>query len=387
LQPAYAKRLQQSMTSDSTIHIATVQDLAAKSVTTQNVMNTWTWTASHITDMAVGISDEYDWDAASVVVDNATGRRASMQAAFPDSSKDFHHAVQFGRHTLDWLSHNLPGVPYPFPKMTDFQGFADMEYPMMINDSHEDDLQFAEFVEDHEIAHTYFPFYMGINETRYGFMDEGWATTFELLLGTTEVGREKAETLYKSFRINDWIHDPSTGEDLPIITPGTELRDGLGNNEYGKPSLSYFALKDMLGEPLFKKALQTYMANWHGKHPIPWDYFDSMNAGSGRNLDWFFKNWFFTNNYIDLAVTKGEKDGNGYKFYIDNIGGFAIPFDVIATYSDGSTETFHQTPAIWEKNQAAVVVSVKTSKTIKSAKVDGGIFMDADESNNSWTAK
>jgi hypothetical protein len=387
LQPTYLKRLQQSMTSDSTIHIATAQDLAAKNVTTQKGMNTWTWTASHITDMAVGISDAYDWDAASVVVDKATGRRASMQAAFPDSSKDFHHAVQFGRHTLDWLSNNLPGVPYPFPKMTAFQGFADMEYPMMINDSHQDDLQFAEFVEDHEIAHTYFPFYMGINETRYGFMDEGWATTFELLLGTSEVGKEKAEKNYKDFRINEWIHDPATGEDLPIITPGTELREGLGNNEYGKPSLSYFALKDLLGETLFKKALQTYMANWHGKHPIPWDYFNSMSAGSGRNLNWFFNNWFFTHNYIDLAVSKVEKEANGYKFYIDNIGGFAIPFDVIVTYTDGSTEAFHQTPAVWEKNQAATVISIKTAKAVKSAKIDGGIFMDADESNNTWAGK
>ncbi len=26
----------------------------------------------------------------------------------------------------------------------------------------------------------------GINETRYGFMDEGWATTFELLIGRSQ---------------------------------------------------------------------------------------------------------------------------------------------------------------------------------------------------------
>jgi hypothetical protein len=387
LQPEYLKRLNKSFTSDSTIHIATAEDLAAKNITAQNDMNTWTWTANHITDMAIGISDHYDWDAASVVVDDAAHRRVSMQAAFTDTSKDFHRAVQFGRHTLDWLSHNLPGVPYPFPKMTAFEGFADMEYPMMVNDSHETDMQLAEFVQDHEIAHTYFPFYMGINETRYGFMDEGWATTFELLLGTSEVGKEKAEVLYKDFRINGWIHSAATGEDLPIITPGTEQREGLGDNEYGKPSLSYFALKDMLGEDLFKKALQFYMANWHGKHPIPWDYFNAMSTGSGRNLNWFFNNWFFTHNYIDLALAQGTKNANGYTFTITNIGGFAAPFDIVVTYADGTTESFHQTPAVWEQNQATTAVSVKTTKAVKSAKIDGGIFMDADESNNSWTAQ
>lgn len=387
LQPEYAKRLKESFTSDSTIHIATPEDLGKKDVTAQNATNTWVWKADNITDMAVGISDHYDWDAASVLVDDATGRRASMQAAFADKSADFHHSVQFGRYALGWLSHNWPGVPYPFPKMTAFQGFADMEYPMMVNDSHTGSLRFAELVQDHEIAHTYFPFYMGINESRYAFMDEGWATTFELLIGTSEVGKEKADAFYKQFRVNRWIHDPSTAEDLPVITPSSELRGGYGNNSYGKPSLSYLALKDMLGDALFKKALHTYMDNWHGKHPIPWDYFNSMSSGSARNLNWFFNNWFFTNNYIDLDLQAAAKIRGGYKLSIKNIGGFAVPFDVVITYKNGKTDTVHQTPIVWEHNQKMITVPVKTSAAVQSIKLDGGIFMDADERNNTWTAK
>lgn len=384
LQPEYAKRLQASFTSDSTINIASATELAAHKVTAQKEMNTWTWTANDISDMAVGISDHYVWDAASVVVDDATNRRASMQAAFLDSSEDFHHAVQNGRNSLGWLSHNWPGVPYPFPKMTSFQGFADMEYPMMVNDSHTNDIRFSQFVQDHEIAHTYFPFYMGINESRYAFMDEGWATTFELLIGTSEVGKEKAESLYKDFRVDRWIHDASTAEDQPVITPSSELRGGYGNNSYGKPSLSYFALKDMLGDELFKKALHGYMDRWHGKHPIPWDYFNSMSNITGKNLDWFFNNWFFTNYYIDLSLKSVTKAAGGYTAAIKNVGGFVVPFDVKVTYSDGSTESIHQTPAVWEKNQKQIAVDIKTSKTIKAVTLDGGIFMDADESNNSW---
>jgi hypothetical protein len=387
LQPEYAKKLEQSFTSDSTIHIATAGDLARKNITAQNDVNTWTWKANNISDMAVGVSDHYDWDAASTVVDDATHRRASMQAAFLDNANDFHHAVQAGRNSLSWLSHNWPGVPYPFPKMTSFQGFADMEYPMMVNDSHTDDIRFSQFVQDHEIAHTYFPFYMGINESRYAFMDEGWATTFELLIGTSEVGKEKAENLYKQFRINRWIHDRSTAEDLPIITPSSELRGGYGNNSYGKPSLSYFALKDMLGDEFFKKALHAYMDNWHGKHPIPWDYFNSMSTASGKNLNWFFNNWFFTNYYIDLDLRNGVKSNGSYAFSIYNIGGFAVPFDMNVTYADGTTQFFHQTPAVWEHNQKQIEIRIKTTKTIKSVVLDGGIFMDADTSNNKWIAK
>ena len=384
LQPVYAKRLQASFTSDSTIHIATTEDLAAKKVTAQNAMNTWVWTADNITDMAMGISDHYVWDAASTTVDRATGRRASMQAAFLDDSQDFHHSVQYGRNSLNWFSSNWPGIPYPFPKMTAFQGFADMEYPMMVNDSHTSKLSFAQLVQDHEIAHTYFPFYMGINETRYGYMDEGWATTFEYLIGEAENGKIKNDKTYEGFRIKGYIHDKSSYEDLPIITPTSELTNGAGNNEYGKPSLSYLALKDMLGDDVFRKALHIYMNNWNGKHPIPWDYFNSMSAGSGKNLNWFFNNWFFTNNYIDLAITKVTPIAKGMQVDVKNVGGFAIPFDVEVTYADGTIKTYHQTPVVWEHNQTGFVINLSSTQPINAIKLNGGIFMDATEGNNSW---
>jgi hypothetical protein len=386
LQPDVAERLKQSMTDDSTIHIATRQDWADKKVTVQNAGNTWKWVADNVSDVAIGISDHYDWDAASVIVDNKTGRRVSMQADFADSSQDFHHSVQFGRYSLAWFSNNWPGVPYPFPKSNAFQGFADMEYPMMINDSHSSDLVFAELVQDHEQAHSYFPFYMGTNESRYAFMDEGWATTLEYLIGISERGRKAADDFYKLFRVSRWIHGPHDKEN-PIITPSPDVTFGAGNNAYGKPSLSYLALKDLLGDKLFRKGLHNYMNNWNGKHPIPWDYFYSMEKGSGRHLDWFFYNWFFTPSYIDLDLAGVDKTSKGYILDIKNVGGFAVPFDVIATYADGLTESFHQTPKVWERNQKEISITIKTGKAVKSLTLDGGIFMDANEKDNTWESQ
>jgi hypothetical protein len=386
LQKEYADRLQKSMNSDSTIHVATIADLKEKKITAQNEMNTWTWTATNISDVAVGLSDHYLWDAGSVVVDKATGRRSSMQAAYSEKGTDFKSSVQYGRNALSWLSSNWPGVPYPFPKMTAFQGFADMEYPMMVNDSQTGDPVFAQLVQDHEIAHTWFPFYMGINESRYAYMDEGWATTLEYLIGTAENGKEKADAFYKQFRINGWIGDKSSNEDLPIITQSSELTTGYGNNAYGKPSLSYLALKDMLGDELFKKALHGYMDRWHGKHPIPWDYFNSMSSVSGKDLRWFFNNWFFSNGYNDIAITNPVRGKDGYTLSIANIGGFAIPFDVVLNFTDGTTKTIHQTPAVWQANQKQTYVTFKAviGKSLKSVTLDNGIFVDADKSNNTW---
>ena len=148
-------------------------------------------------------------------------RPGSIQAI---AARDFHHYAGWGKYALEWFSNQWPGVSYPFPKMTAFQGYADMEYPMMVNDASTGaDTVFARLVQDHEIAHTYFPFYMGINESRYSFMDEGWATTFELLIGRLETSVAHADAFYKQFRVNRWIHDPSQEEDLPIITPANVL--------------------------------------------------------------------------------------------------------------------------------------------------------------------
>ncbi len=388
LQPEILQRYKESMTSNQTIHVATKEELAAGKVTKQNALNSWQFTAKNIPDMTFGISDHYLWDAGSVVVDDATKRRASVQAAYQDAAADYRFMVKFGKHSLDWLSHNWPGIPYPYEKTTIFQGFAGMEYPMMANDESYQDTTFSRFVAEHEIAHTYMPFYMGTNETRYGFMDEGWATTFELLIGRSDMGKEKAEELYKQFRVQGWIRDNSSNEDIPIITPGDALTGaGFGNNEYGKASIGYFAMKDLLGDDLFKKCLHAYMDRWHGKHPTPWDFFYTFNNVSGKNLNWFWNNWFFTSNYIDLAITDEKKTGSGFTVNIENIGGMPAPFDVVATFSDGSSERFHQTPAVWQADQKKATVSVKTKKKIQSLKIDGGIWMDADEKNNAWPVK
>lgn len=388
LQPDFLKKYYASFTSDETIRIATKADLDAKKVTAQDEVNSWTFTAKNIPDMAFGLSDHFVWDAGSVLVDGVNKRRASVQAAYNDTAADYRNMVEYGRHSLDWLSHNWPGIPYPYEKTTIFQGYAGMEYPMMANDETYEDPDFSRFVAEHEIAHTYMPFYMGINETRYGFMDEGWATTFELLIGRADLGVEKAEDLYKQFRVAGWIGDPSSGEDIPIITPGDALTGpGFGNNMYGKASLGYLALKDLLGDELFKSCLHAYMNRWNGKHPIPWDFFNTFNNVSGQDLNWFWNSWYFTSSYIDYAIESINKGKNSSDVVIQNIGGYPAPFNLVVTYDDNTTETLHQTPALWKADLKKATISITTKKKVTSVAINGGIFMDADESNNAFTVK
>lgn len=309
-----------------------------------------------------------------------------MHAAYSDTASAYRKMVQDGRYALNWFSHQLPGVPYPYPKMSAFEGNADMEYPMMINDTSIEGPN-GRRVTNHEIAHSWFPFYMGTNETRYAFMDEGWASTLELLIGRSYAERDVIDDLYKLKRVKPWIQSARPGGEVPIITPSNELKAAYRFNAYNKPSLAYMALIDLLGEDLFKKCLLEYMGRWNGKHPMPWDFFYTFNDVSGRSLNWFWNNWFFSTYYVDLSLRKVEKSDNGYAVYVRNTGGFAVPFDVVISYEDGTLERIHQSPAVWEQNEKEVVVHLGTDNLIRKITLDGDLFMDANINDNSWMDK
>ena len=380
LQPGAFKRFRESLTGNRIVHVATAKDIEQGAVTSSGEWNEWKFSAKHIPDFTFATSNHFVWDASSLALGD---KRVSVQAAYKDTAADFRSAVEWGKSAIGWFSDNWPGVTYPYSTMTAVQGFADMEYPMMVNDATTPDPGFSRLVLDHEIAHTYFPFYMGINETRYAYMDEGWATTFEYLIGIAENGKAAADEAYKNFRVKGWINNPAAENDQPLITMSSQLSGaGYGNNSYVKASLSYLALKDFLGDGTFKKALLGYVNTWNGKHPTPWDYFYAFNTATGQDLTWFWKNWFFSNNYIDLKITDVQYGNNNTTITLENVGGFAVPFDVQVQPENGKEKKYHYTPDIWKKEDKKVTFTVPSSGKIKRVTIDGGIFMDATPDDN-----
>jgi len=217
-------------------------------------------------------------------------------------------------------------------------------------------------------------------------MDEGWATTFEYLIGTADLGKERADGFFEQFRTNGWAQNPSPLEDLPIITPADALSPfAYGDNAYGKAALGYLALKDLLGDAVFGNALHEFMNRWHGKHPIPWDFFNTVNNVTGRSLDWFWNGWFFGNGYIDLGVGGVSQRGNGYTVTINNVGGMPAPVDLQLGFADGTTQAVHETAAIWATNPRRATVMVSSDKPVQSITLRTGIWVDADSTNNRWT--
>ena len=397
LQPQIAARLKESEKSDAVVTIAEANDIKSGKVTARADMLSWKWRARHVPDFAVALSNNYRWQAASVVVEPATRRRVGVQAAYADSATDFKPMVEFARQALLFASTKYPGVPYPYPKTTIVLGGADEEYPMMVNDGSNignpeaanlPENAFTAFVATHEILHSWFPFYMGINEKRYPFMDEGWTTAFEYLRNREVLGAATADELFKEFRVVKigWP-EANSGNELPVITPHDSLfaqSPVFAFNQYGKAALGYLALKDLMGDDAFKKGLHTFMERWHGKRPLPWDMFYSFNNAGVGNHSWFFKNWFFGYNFMDLAIGDVRTDSGSHVVKVRNPGGMAMPFDLILNYADGTSERVHRTPAAWQSDGGATDVTISNSKTLSAVTLDTGIFVDFNPQDNSW---
>jgi hypothetical protein len=89
LKPKYLRRLEEAMQSDSVVHIVTLKDYEKEKPTVDDDYSTWIFEAKNVTDFTFGTSNHYLWDMGSVVVDEKTGRRVTVDAAYKSDSEEF----------------------------------------------------------------------------------------------------------------------------------------------------------------------------------------------------------------------------------------------------------------------------------------------------------
>jgi hypothetical protein len=382
-QDKYLQRIRQAETNDGFIDIIDSTEAAGKAITTPGEMHTWRFEAQHVTDVAWAASNHYMWQSSSLIVDKTTGRRTRVDAVFNKKHSDYFWVAGDARKTVEAMSYVFPRWPYPYNHETVFDGLDQMEYPMMVNDNPVEDRHESIELTDHEIFHTMFPFYMGINETKYGWMDEGWATIGEWIISP----------LIDTSIVDDYGvagYEISAGKeiDLPVATLTTqEYGTAMFINSYPKPAMGYLFAKDMLGDDTFYKGLHNYFRNWNGKHPIPQDFFNSMNTGSGVNLNWFWKRWFYDDGYPDLAVKSYSGKTKDKQIVIVSTGNKPVPVDIGILYTDGSMEKLHRSIAVWEKGNTSVTIKFTSAKTVKKITVGSAHVPDVNKKDNVFEVK
>jgi len=375
----FQKRIDEAERKNDYITIIDSTDIKNGHITKGDSTNTWIFEAKQVTDAVFALSNHYIWQSSSLVVDKTTGRRTRVDAVFNPKHKDYFHVAADAHKTVAAMSFNFPKWPYPYSHETVFDGLDQMEYPMMVNDNPVEDRAESIELTDHEIFHTMFPFYMGINETKYGWMDEGWATIGEWLISPMI-----DSSIVDEYGVAAVERTAGTEIDLPVTTLTTQqFGVSMFINSYPKPAMGYLFVKDMLGDELFYKGLHTYFRNWNGKHPIPHDFFNSMNDGSGKNMNWFWKRWFYDEGIPDLAITKVS----GKQITIQSKGTKPVPVDIMITYTDNSTEKIHRSIAVWEKGNTNITVNATAAKKIKKIVLGSTYTPDVNKKDNEYEVK
>lgn len=381
--PHIAAKLARAENQDEVIDVIDNVDLQNFKVTSQNRYNTFKFNANNIVDFAFATSNHYLWKSTSLVVDPKSKRRTRVDAVFNPAHQDYYEVIDFAKKTVHAMSYSFPKWPFPYSHETIFDGLDQMEYPMMVNDNPVSTREDAITLTDHEIFHTMFPFYMGINETKYAWMDEGWATIGEWLISPMI-----DSTIVDEYGVAPTGSISGTKADVPIMTKTTDLKGASTfTNNYPKPAFAYLFVKDYLGEELFTKALHHYINTWKGKHPIPYDFFNCMNEGSGKNMDWFWKAWFFEEGVLDLAINSVDRVTGGYKIVVENKSQKPLPVDLIFTYEDGSSLLTHYNIGIWEKGDRIFSATLSTEKTLKKVELKHTHVPDKNRSDNTIILK
>jgi hypothetical protein len=376
LNDVYLKRYNEALKSDKLINIVAKEDSGKDVYKNQNGFTTFKYSATNITEFAFGMSDFYLWDGTSIELEK--GKRVACFSAYNPASDFFSQAATMAKRSIEFYSKQMPGVIYPYSQITVFNGDGGMEFPMIVNDGQFSDKITDVYVTTHEIAHMYFPFYVGTNETRYGWMDEGMAyfLPWDLQIELSQYDhRTRAAVGFSKWSGNEM--------DIPMILPSILSRDPhLSMMSYYKPALAYEMLESALGEDLFVNCLKEFIARWNGKHPTPWDMFYTFEDVSKQDLSWFWNPWFFESHIPDLAIKDLKTESGKTKILIENVGKLPVPIELTLTLEDGAQTKLSASTSIWKNGDKEVWLDTEVKLKVKSVELLNKNIPDADASNN-----
>ena len=383
-EPIYEKYLR-AKKSNKTVRIIDTLDLRLNELTANKPKNVWRFVAENVPDFSFAIGNSMLWDGKTIVVDKNNNQTVFVQAVYPADAPHWRNAADVSAQSIEILSRDLPGFPFPYPEMTSYcnpgKG-GGMETPMMANDGAPENYQSFAGLLFHEISHTYFPFFMGTNERRFSWMDEGWATFFTGQI--TEIYTDSTRPPYFTRVAQAYEYNAGKENDVPPFVPSYSVKFGYPRvTFYNRPAIAYRELQFLLGAELFKKALLDYMNTWKGKHPMPTDFFSSFEKTANENLSWFWRPWFYEFGYPDLAIENVKYEKGKVIVAVRKKGNVPVRVYIEAIYADGEKTVQEASARVWKNSDSAVFeIPVKE----KPAEIDLGRsdIPDVNRKNNVW---
>ncbi|HET8713168.1 MAG TPA: M1 family aminopeptidase [Gemmatimonadales bacterium] len=337
---------------------------------------TWRFTAPGVRDFAWAAGAGLRWDA-------STWEGILVQTFYHPDATPWEEANTMLKFALRQFSNTLG--QYPWPQISAVEGLVEgMEYPMLIFCPSLQKREDQFWILTHELGHQWFPMQAGSDERRYPWMDEGFNTfadydVAEAFFKGTAYGDTVRRELLTAYNTN-----ATPGNEQPMITKPDEVRQ-LYWNAYQKPALMLTLLRDaVLGRDEFDRAFREYFRRWKGKHPQPADFFRTMSDMTGRDLDWFWRNWIYTTARLDQAVDEVRREGDSTFITLSNRGQMVLPVQLELRYNDGTTERRELPVEMWYLGNR-FRYRLAPPKQIVGVVIDPQrIYPDVERGNNSW---
>jgi len=154
----------------------------------------------------------------------------------------------------------------------------------------------------HEIAHQWFGDTVTEADWHHLWLSEGFATYFGNQFFEAADGEAAFRALMEDDRQAVLKADVT---DRPIIDPAaTDLFALLNRNNYEKAGWVLHMLRGLLGDDAFFRGIRTYYRGHMGSTALTEDFRAAMESASGRDLSWFFAQWFYQPGYPVFDVSE-----------------------------------------------------------------------------------
>lgn len=293
---------------------------------------------------------------------------------------------------------------YEYPKMVAADAADGMEYPMLTLDG--GNFPGHRGLIAHEVGHNWFFGMIGSNETYRAALDEGFtqfltAWSMKKLTGQNQ----RPSDIEYSTNYFGYLRDAIDGNDPTLNTHSDDFHNAIGHgggygHVYYKTATMLYNLEYVLGDSVFRKAMQNYVQQWKICHPYIEDFRNSIIMSAGADLNWFFDQWFETSKYIDYSVKKVKSSNGNHTITLQRKGDMIMPLDLRITMADGNhlditvPVSGYQKPGSigppqqwtgWGNLRKTYKLSFSGQTGIKQVKIDpSGRLADIDQRNNTW---
>jgi len=194
----------------------------------------------------------------------------------------------------------------------------------------------------HELAHQWFGDLVTCNDWGNIWLNEGFATFFEMLWSESHYPKEQAD--YERWTsVQEWLGDSGLFA-KPIVRHDFDDSSEFDDNAYGKGGLVLYMLRRQIGEDAFYRGLRHYLEVYRGRNVVTADLIKSIEEANHIDVQQFFDEWIYGAGAPKFEVGYTYDDGKHQialtvkqtQKVEGRVGIFHVPVDVEVTTASGS---------------------------------------------------